>query len=166
MVVGLKPMEKPSTQKKNYKFSTEPRPCMVLGLKPMGKTKALHGPRTQAYGETKYTRKITSFEQNQGLAWSSDSSLWGNQVQKKNYKFWTESRPCMVLGLKLMGKTSTQEKLQVLDRTKVLHGPWTQAYGETKYRRKITSFGQNQGLEWSSNSSLWGNQVHKKNYKF
>ena len=45
--------------------------------------------------------------QNQGLAWSSDSSLWGNQVQKvKNHKFWTEPRPCMVLGLKPMGKPS------------------------------------------------------------
>ena len=64
MVHGLKPMGKPSTKKK---FWPEPRPCMVLGLKPMGKpstqkkkrkvldiTKALHGPRTQAYGETNY----------------------------------------------------------------------------------------------------------------
>ena len=82
MVLGLKPMGKPSTQRKNYKFWTEPRPCMVLGLKPMGK------PSTQ----------------------------------KKNYKFWTEPRPCMVLGLKPMGKPSTKEKLQVLDRTKALHG--------------------------------------------
>ena len=81
----------------------------------------------------KYKRKITSSGQNQGLAWSSDSSLWGNQVLKKNYKFWTEPRPCMVLGLKPMGKPSTQEKLQVLDRTKALHGLRTQAYGETKY---------------------------------
>ena len=66
MVLGLKPMGKPTTQKKNYKFWTEPRPCMVLGLEPMGKpttqkenrvwdrTKALYGPRTQAYGETNY----------------------------------------------------------------------------------------------------------------
>ena len=45
-------------------------------------TKALHGPRTQAYGETKYKKEITSFIQNQGLAWSSDSILWENQVQK------------------------------------------------------------------------------------
>ena len=37
MVLGLKPMGKPSTKKKSYKFWTEPRPCMVLGLKPMGK---------------------------------------------------------------------------------------------------------------------------------
>ena len=67
MVLGLKPMGKPSTQKKNHKFWTEPRTCMVLGLKPMGKpstqkvldrTKALHGPRTQAYGETKYTKSF------------------------------------------------------------------------------------------------------------
>ena len=38
MVLGLKPMGKPSIKKnENYKFWTEPRPCMVLGLKPMGK---------------------------------------------------------------------------------------------------------------------------------
>src|SRR6266705_3043121 len=177
MVLGLKPMGKPSTKKKIHKFWTEPRPCMVLGLKPMGKpstkkeilqvldrTKALHGPRTQAYGETKYKKEnpqvldrtkalhgprtqaygetkykkgnLTSFGQNQGLAWSSDSSLWGNQVQKK-------------------------EILQVLDRTKALHGPRTQAYGETKYKKgNLTSFGQNQGLAWSSDSSLCGNQLH------
>ena len=68
---------------------------MVLGLKPMEK------PST-------YKKKSISFGQNQGLAWSSDSSLWGNQVQKKkSYKFWTEPRPCMVHGLKPMGKPST-----------------------------------------------------------
>ena len=86
--------------KKKYKFWTEPRSCMVLGLKPMGK------PTTK--------RKNTSFGQNQGLAWSSDSSLWGNQLLK--------------------------EKIQVLDRTKALHGPRTQAYGETNYLKKIYKF--------------------------
>ena len=58
-------------------------------------------------------------------------------TQKKNYKFWIEPRPCMVLGLKPMGKPSTQKnKLQVLDRTKALYGPRTQAYGETKYSKE------------------------------
>ena len=37
----------------------------------------------------------------------------------------------MVLGLKPMGKPTTYQN-QVLDRTKVLHGPRTQTYGETK----------------------------------
>src|SRR6266699_2580025 len=79
----------------------------------LDRTKALHGPRTQAYGETKYKREnLISFGQNQGLAWSTDSSLLGNQVQKrKSHKFWTEPRPCMVLGLKPMGKPSTKEKI-------------------------------------------------------
>ena len=62
---------------------------MVLGLKPMGKP----------------TTYKSSFEQNQGIAWSSDSNLWGNQLLRN----------------------------QVLDRTKVLHGPRTQTYGETNY---------------------------------
>ena len=41
----------------------------------------------------------------------------------------------MVLELKPMGKltTSKKKKEQVLDRTKVLHGPRTQTYGETSY---------------------------------
>ena len=76
-----------------YKFWTEPRPCIVLGLKPMGK------PSTK-------TLIFTSSGQNQGLVWSSDSSLWGNQAQK------------FLL-------------LQVLDGTKALYVPRTQAYGET-----------------------------------
>ena len=65
---------------------------MILGLKPMGKpityqnqvldrTKVLHGPRTQTYGETNYL--LISI------------------------KFWTEPRYCMVLGLKPMGKPTT-----------------------------------------------------------
>ena len=42
----------------------EPRSCMVLGLKPMGKL---------------ITRdKYLSVRQNQGLAWSLDSNLWEN----------------------------------------------------------------------------------------
>ena len=88
---------------------------MVLGLKPMGKpttyrnqvldkTKVLHGPRTQTYGETNYLK----------------------------IKFWTEPRYCMVLRLKPMGKPTTYQN-QVLDRTKVSHGPRTQTYGETNY---------------------------------
>ena len=37
----------------------------------------------------------------------------------------------MVLGLKPIGKLITLDKYQVLDRTKVLHSPRTQIYGET-----------------------------------
>ena len=91
----------------------------------MNRTKVLHGPRTQTYGETNYLkkilsfgqnqgitktnylRKILSFGQNQGIAWSSDSNLWENQLLKENSKFWTELRYCMVLGLKPMGKPTT-----------------------------------------------------------
>ena len=105
----------------------------------MDRTKALHGPQTQAYEETKYKkRNHISFGQNQGLAWSSDSSLWGNQVQKKtSYKFWTEPRPCMVHGLKPMGKPSTKKtssKFWTEPRPCMVHGlkpmgkPSTMAY--------------------------------------
>ena len=64
---------------------------MVLGLKPMGKL----------------LKENLSFGQNQGIAWSSDSNLWGNQLLKEKSKFWTEPRYCVVLGLKLMGKPTT-----------------------------------------------------------
>ena len=47
--------------------------------------------------------------QNLGLVWSSDPSLWGNQILRKP-KFWTEPRACMVLGLKPMGKPSNEKK--------------------------------------------------------
>ena len=39
MVLGLKPMGKPSNEKKS-KFKTEPRRYEVLGLKPFGKSTA------------------------------------------------------------------------------------------------------------------------------
>ena len=68
------------------------------------RTKVLHGSRTQTYGETNYLVNL-NFGQNQGIAWSSDSNLWGNQLLKN----------------------------QFLDRTKVLHGPRTQTYWETNY---------------------------------
>ena len=99
----------------------------------MDRTKVLHGPQTQTYGETNYLRKILSFGQNQGIAWpldsnlwenqllkeilsfgqnqgivwSSDLNLWGNQLLKEISKFWTELRYCMVFRLKPMGKPTT-----------------------------------------------------------
>ena len=109
-------------------------------------------------------RKL-SFGQNQGIVWSSDSNLWGNQLLRwenwildrtkvlhgpwtqtygeTNYldekiKFWTEPRYCMVLGLKPMGKPITYQN-QVLLRTKVSHGPWTRTYGKVGYLIKILS---------------------------
>ena len=44
----------------------------------------------------------------------------------------------MVLECRPMGKltTSKKKKNYVLDRTKVLHGPWTQTYGKTSYLKK------------------------------
>ena len=103
----------------------------------LNRTKVLHDPRTQTYGETNYLLK-SSFGQNQGIAWSSNSNLWGNQLLIK-IKFWIEPRYCMVLGLKLMGKPTTYQN-QVFNRTKVLHGPQTQAYGETNYLDEKTEF--------------------------
>ena len=118
MALRLNPMEKATTWEKT---------------KVLDWTKAMYGPRTQAYGETNYQRINKGFGQNQGIVWSSDSSLWGNQLPEKKQKFWTEPGHCMVLGLNPMGKPTTWEKTKVLDRTKTLYGRRTQAYGETNY---------------------------------
>ena len=53
----------------------------------MDKTKVLHGPRIQTYGEINYLKKIINSGQNQRIAWSSDSNLWGNQLFKENLSF-------------------------------------------------------------------------------
>ena len=52
-----------------------------------------------------------------------------------------------------------------MDRTKVLHDPRTQTYGETNYLKKL-SFGQNQGIAWFSNLNLWGNQLLNRKLSF
>ena len=53
----------------------------------MDRTKVMYGPRTQTYGETNNLKENLSFEQNQGLAWSSDSNIWGNILLKENLSF-------------------------------------------------------------------------------
>ena len=99
---------------------------MVLGLKPMGKS-------------TTYQYK-SSFGQNQGIVWSSDSNLWGNQL---------------LISIN-----------QVLDRTKVLYCPWTQTYGETNYLDEKTKFwtqtyGKVGYLIKISNCSILGSSTRK-----
>ena len=49
-----------------------------------------------------------------------------------------------------------QTKGPMLDRTKVLQGPQTQTYEETRHSNGLSAR-QNQSLAWSSDSSLWGN---------
>ena len=95
----------------------------------LDRTKVLHGPRTQTYGETNYLRnqvldrtkvlhgpqtqtyRETNYLRNQVL--DRTNVLHGPRTQtygETNYlriKFWTESRYCMVLGLKPMGKPTT-----------------------------------------------------------
>ena len=119
MVVELKPMGKP-TNLENTKVLDRTRALygprtqaygetnyLKEKTKVLDRTKALYGPRTQAYGETNYLRKNKSFGQNQGIVWSSDSILRGNQLPEKKQRFWTEPRHCMVVELKPMGKPTT-----------------------------------------------------------
>ena len=88
MILGLKPMGKPTTKKNQV----------------LDRTKVLHGPRTQTYGETNYLK-------NQVL--DRTKVLHGPRTQtyrESNYlkiEFWTELRYCMVLGFKPMGKSTT-----------------------------------------------------------
>ena len=84
------------------------------------------------------TRKNTSFGQNQGLVWSSDSSLWGNQLLKKKMQVLDRTKALYGHRTQAYGETNClKEKIQVLDRTKALYGPRTQAYGETSYLKEI-----------------------------
>ena len=64
MVLGLKLMGKLITFDNYLSVRLEPRSCMVLGLKPMGKLITFDN--------------YLSVRQSQGLAWSSNSNLWGN----------------------------------------------------------------------------------------
>ena len=81
MVLGLKPMGKLVTSKKNISARQNQGLAWSSNLNlwyVLDRTKVLHGPRTQTYGKTSYFKKNLSARQNQGLAWSSDSNLWGN----------------------------------------------------------------------------------------
>ena len=68
-------------------------------------------------GKLVTSKEKLSTRQNQDLAWSSDSNLWETSYFQEKKK-----------------------KKQVLDRTKVLHGPRTQTYGETSYFQKKTKY--------------------------
>ena len=87
---------------------------MVLGLKPMGKpttnkyqvldrAKVLHGPRTQTYGETNYLNKVLD----RTKVLHSPRTQTSRETNYLKIKFWTEPRYCMVFGLKPMEKSAT-----------------------------------------------------------
>ena len=116
---------------------------MVLGLKPMMKLvtrncKCWTEPRSCMVLELKPMRKPTTF---------------------RNYKFWTEPRSCMVLGLKPMGKPTTLRNYKFWTESRSCMVVGLKLMGKPITLRKTLSFGQNQGLVWSSNSNLWGNQL-------
>ena len=78
-------------------------------LQVLDRTKALYGPRTQASGETNYLdEKLQVLDRTKTL-YGPRTQAYGetNYLRKKNYKFRTRPRPCMVLGLKPMGKPTT-----------------------------------------------------------
>ena len=78
-----------------------------------------------------------SFGQNQGIAWSSDSSLWGNQLLKRKIISFGQNQGIVWSSdSSLWGNQLPKKKLKVLDRTKALYSPRTQAYGETNYLKE------------------------------
>ena len=100
---------------------------MVLGLKPMGKLVT--------------SKKKLSTRQNQGLAWSSDSNLLGNQLLQRRIKVLDRTKVLHGPQTQTYGETNyLDEKTEFLDRTKVLYGPRTQIYGETNYLDGKTEF--------------------------
>ena len=152
---------------------------MVLGLKPMGKptilektkvldrSRALYGSRTQAYGETNYLRINKGFRLNQGIVWSSDSSLWGNQLPERKNRGFRQNQGIVWSSDWSLWRNQRLEKKKTkfFDRTMVLYGPRSPAYGETNYLRKNKGFGQNHGIVWFSDSSLWGSQLPERKAK-
>ena len=162
---------------------------MIFGLKHMGKldtpkaqgldrTNDSHGPQTQTYGETRYSKSLST-KQNKCLAWSLDSNLWetrySQSLSTRQNQDLAQSSDSNLWG------SQTFQKASVLDRTKVQDGPWTQTYRETSHSRSLSvrqvlhgprtqtygetshskslSARQNQCLAWSSNSNLWRNQT-------
>ena len=77
--------------------------------------------------------KKLSFGQNQGIVWSSDSNLWGNQLLR--WKNWVLNRTKVLYGPRTQtyGETNYLDKKKILDKTKVLYGPRIQTYGETNH---------------------------------
>ena len=67
MILGLKPMEKPTTSK-NIGF---------------GQNQGLAWSSDSNLWGNQLLQESLSFGQNQGLVWSSDSNLWGNQLLQK-----------------------------------------------------------------------------------
>ena len=92
-------------------------------------------PYTYAKGLILAGPENISVEQNQGLAWSSDSNLWENQLFKKK-KVLDKTKVLHGLRTQTYGEINYFKK-KVLDRTKVLHGSRTQTYKETRHFKKI-----------------------------
>ena len=81
----------------------------------------------------------TSVGQNQGLAWSFDPSLWGNQQLTNRIQVLDRTKALYDPRTQASGETNyLQNTTQVLDRTKALYGPRTQASGETNYLQNTT----------------------------
>ena len=78
----------------------------------LDRTKVLHGPRTQTYGETNYLKENKVLDRTQVLHGPRTQIYGETNYFKKNYKLWTEPRSCMVLGLKPMGKLVTRKWLK------------------------------------------------------
>ena len=77
-------------------------------LQVLDRINALYGPRTPAYGETNYLKeKLQVLDRTKALYSPRTRAYGETNYIKENYKFWTEPRPCMVLGLKPMGKPTT-----------------------------------------------------------
>ena len=85
------------------------------GHQVLDRTKALHGPRTQAYGETKY-KKNENYKcrtEPRPCMVLGLKPMGKPSIKNRNYKCWTVPRPCMVLGIKPTGKPTGRIKKKV-----------------------------------------------------
>ena len=73
------------------------------------RTKAMHGPWIQAYWETNYFKKNQVLDRTKVLH-GPRTQTCGETRYFRKAKCYTEPRPCMVLGLKPIGKLTTSKE--------------------------------------------------------
>uniref|UniRef100_A0A7N2MBW0 Uncharacterized protein n=1 Tax=Quercus lobata TaxID=97700 RepID=A0A7N2MBW0_QUELO len=123
-------LAKPSLPKFDVLSIDESKKLQVLD-----RTKALYGPRTQAYGETKYSKeKLQVLDRTKALYGPRTQAYGETNYLTEKLQVLDRTKALHGPRAQAYGETNyLTEKLQVLDRTKVLCGPRTQAYGETNY---------------------------------
>ena len=120
-------------------------------------------------GKPSTKKKSKSFGQNQGLVWFSDSSLWVTNYLEEKLRVLDRTKALYDPQTQAYGETNhLKEKIQVLDRTKTLYGSRTQAYGETNYLEEKLQVLDRTKVLYGPRTQTYGetNYLKEKQYKF